>query len=228
MGFCFMERMTSVEKSAMRIRDLILQGKYIPGQLLPQRKVAVELGVSPIVVRESFRILEQEGMVECVPKWGAHVASFQFDKLKERYLLREALEGTAARIVSERIDARQISGLHEAADNVDRLFADPDSDVGELGATHSQFHNSIAELSGCKEIVDFLRRINNQQLVWITSRIVNVKKVVQPPSWHRMLVDSLAGHDPDEAEKAMRLHVRKGFEDIIDSLEKDWRKSSVC
>lgn len=210
--------LTSTEKSAIKIRDLILYGTFKPGEMLSQRKIAGKLGVSPIVVRESLRSLEKEGLVENIPKWGTRVVPFDINRLKGQFLVREALEGMIARLVSEKISEEELSRLYALADEVDQLFQDANAETRKVSTTHYRFHRSIAALCGCKELLTALDYINVQQLIWFTSEVVDLKNVVPEPFWHRKLIDALASHNPDEAEKSARLHARKGLESILASL----------
>ncbi len=211
---------TLSEKSAVELRRRLEEGQYKSGEFLSQRKVAQEIGVSAIVVRESFRILEKEGLLEIVPKWGSRVVSFDPERFKGQFILREAIEGMAARLVAEKITAQEVELLYSLADKLDRMFQGEGVDPKELTREHYEFHLTIARLSGCKEILETLDRVKVQQVFFLLSRVVDYKTHVTPPGWHRQLVDVLAGGNPDEAEKVMRVHVRKGLSDTLDSLGK--------
>ncbi len=214
--------LTRSEESADRILQMILNSKYRPGQSLSQRVIARLLNVSPIVAREAFRILEREGVVEIRPNSGCRVVDFSLDKIKGHYLVREVLEGLAARLTSERIQKEQTERLYSLADQVDRFFNNPESDYRKLALIHYRFHTAIISLSGCREIAVSLKQINIQDLIFFTSRIVNLNRLrPASPSWHRDLVDRIAGGNPGEAEAMMKLHVRKGLDDILLSLRKD-------
>ena len=58
---------------AASIREAILRGNLKPGQRLVERKLAAELGVSQIAVREALPELEHEGLLTRTPNVGAHV-----------------------------------------------------------------------------------------------------------------------------------------------------------
>lgn len=217
--------LTLAENSVIKIRDLVISGKYRPGQMLSQRKVSQLLGVSPIVVRESMRVLEKEGLVENIPKWGTRVVPFDLNKLKGQYLIREALEGMAARIVCEKTTRQETLKLYKMADNLDRMFKKGDVESRKINTAHYQLHRYISELCGHDELLVVLDRINIQQLIWFTDDIVNLKEAVPLSRWHHKLIDALAGRNPDKAEQFMRLHVRKGLESILESLPKIRKKA---
>lgn len=72
-------------------------GALSPGQALPSvRSLAQELGVNPNTVQKSYRMLEQQGIIESVPGKGSFVAQGHAarDQLREsaRQMLEQALE----------------------------------------------------------------------------------------------------------------------------------------
>lgn len=207
--------LTLTEKAARRIRNSIIRREFKSGEMVCQRKIAKDLGVSPIVIRESLRILEKDGLVENIPKWGTRVINFDLKRLKGQYLVREALEGAVARMAVETVKDEELAPLFSLADKVDYLLVNP-ADPFEAASTHYDFHMAIARLSDCKEIIDSLERINLQYLIWLTNRIIDLKKIKQPPAWHRKIIEALAARDPDEAERVVRLHVRSGFENVLE------------
>ena len=70
-----------------RIRDDILSGQYKEGE---------ELGVSRTPVREAFRQLELEGLIQIVPNKGAYVTGITVKDVKDIYMIRSKLEGLCA------------------------------------------------------------------------------------------------------------------------------------
>jgi DNA-binding GntR family transcriptional regulator len=205
---------TRTEQCADRLRVNILQGRFAPGEVLSQRQLARELGCSPIVVRESLRMLENQGLVENVPKWGTRIVPFDVERLRGLFMVREALEGMAARLVCSRRAVVDFGPLLTHAQALDRLFAKPPADAGQLATEHYGFHSTIDSLCGCAELIETLSRVNLQQLFLASTQLVDFTRVRQPPRWHLQLVQALAGPDPDAAEQVMRAHVRKGLEDI--------------
>ena len=52
------------------LRDAILTGKLLPGERLMENHLAEQLGVSRTPIREALRMLEQEKLVELIPRKG--------------------------------------------------------------------------------------------------------------------------------------------------------------
>lgn len=66
------------EAASQRLRSGILEGRYPPGARLPaERKLAAELGVSRLTVREALTTLASEGLVRAHPGSGSEVLDFR-------------------------------------------------------------------------------------------------------------------------------------------------------
>lgn len=72
---------TTVEFVTARLRDAILSGSLAPDQPLSLRKIATRLGVSFIPVREAFRSLAGEGLLETRPGRSAVVTELTLEEL---------------------------------------------------------------------------------------------------------------------------------------------------
>ena len=85
------------------LREQILDHTLKPNERLRQEELAARLGVSRMPVRDALKRLEAEGLVAITPR-GAVVADMSPEVIREDYVIRAALEGTATRLGVERID----------------------------------------------------------------------------------------------------------------------------
>jgi ABC-type antimicrobial peptide transport system permease subunit len=81
---------------ADRLRAAILDGELKPGDLLRQERLAQEIGVSQMPVREALKELAAEGLVEHVPYRGARVVKFSAEDIADIYAHPAFLEGRSA------------------------------------------------------------------------------------------------------------------------------------
>lgn len=72
------------EQIISQIKNLILNGKLIQGEVLPSiRMMAKELKVSIITVKRAYDELEKEGFVQTAPGKGSYVSLNNMERLKE-------------------------------------------------------------------------------------------------------------------------------------------------
>src|SRR6476660_5003919 len=84
-----------------RVREDIASGKLKPGERLREEALSQRYAVSRTPVREALGRLEVEGLATRHPGKGLVVAAISADEIIELYVLREVLEGAAARLVAE-------------------------------------------------------------------------------------------------------------------------------
>src|SRR3954452_24814176 len=92
------------EDAAERIREQILSGGFRQGEHLVEEKVAEQLAISRGTVREAFKLLRAEGLLEEDPRRDTFVVSMSADDVRAIYGLRAALEGRAARTLARERD----------------------------------------------------------------------------------------------------------------------------
>ena len=98
---------------ADQLRAAIQTGRLKPGEWLRQERLAQELGVSQMPVREALKELIAEGLVEHLPYRGVRVVEFSPDDVGEVYAHRSFLEGRAAFIAARKITPEEIALLKD-------------------------------------------------------------------------------------------------------------------
>ena len=84
-----------------KIREDILSGKYKDNEELREVAIGEELGVSRTPVREAFRQLELEGLIQIVPNKGAYVTGITAKDVEDIYMIRSRLDWLCARWATE-------------------------------------------------------------------------------------------------------------------------------
>lgn len=74
------------------LREWILTGKLRPGEAISEPSMATMLGISRTPVREVFKRLEAEGLVEIYPQIGTIIAPIDPKKVRDAQFVRETLE----------------------------------------------------------------------------------------------------------------------------------------
>ncbi|MEZ5174960.1 MAG: GntR family transcriptional regulator [Acidimicrobiia bacterium] len=187
---------------AAEIRAGILAGAFAPGEHLKQAKLAADLNVSRIPVREALRILESEGLIESTPGKGSRVIRITTKDAGEVLSVRGALEGLAARLASARVTHDDIEVLR--ATIADGLAATGREDHAAATEHHTKFHLELARASGNHLLFEELASMP-AKTEWIHASLLQSRG---PYSWteHEAIVDAVARGDADLAERLVREH----------------------
>jgi GntR family transcriptional regulator, gluconate operon transcriptional repressor len=134
------------EDAADMLRDRILAGGYRPGEHLVEARIAEQLNVSRGPVREAFKLLRAEGLLEEEPRRGTFVVSLTADDVREIYGLRAAIEGRAARLLAERRDPDIAGELRTLLTRIEDAVAG--EDAAAVFRHDLAFHDGLCRLSG--------------------------------------------------------------------------------
>ena len=90
------------EEVLSKIRQMILQGELEPGSRIVERSLCERFKVSRTPLREAFKVLRSEGLVEILPNRGARVPAFRKKEICDAMEIMAALEGLAGELAAER------------------------------------------------------------------------------------------------------------------------------
>lgn len=207
------------DRAYLIIREQILKGEISLGSPLSRRQLAESLQMSVVPIGEALQRLEREGFVEARHRSGTRVRVPTEEEIRDQYILREALESQAARLVAERATLQQLHELHRMAEQVDVMFsrsyqeqADPQF-VFSVHNQHFQFHMRIAESASSEALRNEIETKQVLMFNWLYMVAVPRRKL--PLNFHRTLCRALETRNPETADRAMRKHVRYGLEELI-------------
>jgi DNA-binding GntR family transcriptional regulator len=148
---------TTTQHALDALRRAIVAGGLRPGARIGQEEFAGQLGVSIAPVREALRILEQEGQVTYLPRRGYFVTALKIADLEEIYGLRALLEGQAARLALESLDAAGLERIELAADDFVKAV-ESGHVLAELAANR-RFHLAILDSPGRPHTMRLIRQL---------------------------------------------------------------------
>lgn len=202
---------TSADYVYERIRSGIFDKTLVSGQRLPEIVIAKEYNVSRTPVREALRRLENEGLVQIVPGWGACLASPTRQEIIDTYEVRENLEIMAIRKASQLITPLQICLLEEQIDTEKKAFKEKNLEL--YMNVNDAFHLIIAESSGNKTLAGYVKNILSRTYVQ-TIFFESFFNFANNPSLeeHIRLVEALKKHDEDMCVRRMQEHIKLSME----------------
>jgi DNA-binding GntR family transcriptional regulator len=212
------------ERAYRTIREQILQGRFALGAAISRRRLAVELGMSIVPVSEAFQRLAQEGLIESKPQVGTRIRIPTEANIRDRFVIREALESQSARLFAERAGMAERRELRELAEKLDALYreryAHPDDSslIFPLNSQHLRLHMRISECSGSVGLCRLIEAHDVLFYNWLFDLVDEQPPV--PPDFHSVLIAAISGTDQAAADAAMRAHVRYNLEATIQSMRK--------
>lgn len=120
------------------LRRLIIESQLAPGQVLKQAQLARVFGVSRTPMREAFRMLQEEGLIEAETNQRATVRHLDVNEVDQLYSARILLESFGARLTAGRISTAEVTDAHARLEAMDRARDAEDMDA--WGEAHRGFH----------------------------------------------------------------------------------------
>ena len=216
-----------VDKVEMNLIDFFMKKELSPGDVIPtEMELALAMGVSRTVIRESLNRLKTMGLIESVKHKGTMIKSpdlpgilqksmipniLDEQSLKDAFELRLVLEVGMADLIVKRATDKDIEELYEIVKNE----ASPSGSTVFDVDYEIRFHGKLYEMTGN----DTLKRFQHLLLPvfsyvyssGLINKPISVKKYVS----HKGLVDILKVRDASMLRKAMRRHLENHFNRIL-------------
>lgn len=194
-----------------QIRAKILNGDLKAGVRLKERDLCAELGTSRTPVREAFRQLHADGLVDMAAKRGVTVSGFEEDEAREIFSLGAVLESFGAGLAARKISDEQVEELAEILEaSRDALRPDGSVDRAVYSKMDQRFHSKVAEIAGNRRLS--VMREQTVSLVVLGQSFIEYNDDDFGRSFedHRTILDALRARDSEWAEASMRTHILKG------------------
>jgi DNA-binding GntR family transcriptional regulator len=196
------------QKAYEIIKNMITERQILPGEKIPQEKLAQELGISrtPLVSALKFR--------------GYFVRLFSKQEMVSIFELREVLEGLAAKRAAANITDKEI----EILNGFFRPFSESTNitDFRAYAKEDRRFHNFITEI-GAKEFLKSILQTYN--FITASYQYLSSEGLVRPPNEtieeHLAVIKAIGERDPDAAEELMRRHLNKTIAHLRQDIEKE-------
>ena len=195
-----------------QIRDDILSGKYKEREELKEVAIGEELGVSRTPVREAFRQLELEGLLEIIPNKGAYVTGITVKDVHDIYAIRSMLEGLAARWACEHMTPEQMEEMEENI-YLAKFHAAKDHN-DQLAELDNQFHDILYRACNSKMLEHQLRDFHQYVIRIRRMTLSNKRRGEASNMEHEQLLEAIKANDPDLAEKVACQHMINAYENM--------------
>ena len=197
------------------VRQRILRGEIMLGQVISRRKLAAELSMSFLPVSEALLRLEIEGLLESRPRAGTRVRIPSPEDVKGHYVVREALEVQAAMRFAAFATPGERSELKKLAVRVDALSTGNDRPLYQ--SVHQKLHARIAQCARCPALLDAIEKTHALASIWFC--VMRTPKAGDSPTRHQELADALCSGDPVRAADEVRRHLEFGMEHAMEVLQ---------
>lgn len=196
------------------LRDKIINLSLPPEMPLVEKEIASIFNISKTPVREALIRLENDRLVNIIPKSGSYVTSISLERYIEACFIRVTLESGCVKRLAERgislsqqvklksliIEEQQVRES-ESTDNNERGHP-PGFEINEL------FHRTLFEYAGILGAWQLLDSSKAEmERVWHLEKIIGVRRTCDAISEHYNVVEAIINRDPIAAAEVMADHI---------------------
>ncbi len=199
------------DRAYHRLIDLIFGGGIDPSAPLSERKLADQLGMGRMPVREALRKLEREGVVEVKPARGTFVRRLTTDDLVDTYRVRTALECLGAELAA----LNGVTPGLKTQGNTLRMMARDSSafSAQEIDDAGTDFHERLLDASGSPALQESVRLLRmRSRLVFHLPRYFDLDLARETLEEHIAILDAVEKREAQRASDLMAAHLSRGLD----------------
>lgn len=210
----------------------IVTGEFPEGEALPsEHELSAQFSISRPVVREALRRLRAEGLIASQQGRGSFVQPRPAVDVSSRHLsdkirplldnleFRAAIEPQAAMLAAQRRTDADLDAMRKAVDNYEQV-AVVNGGVGEH--LDFAFHLAVATATHNHRFIEAIKTVaydidHGVNLARYLVRFEHLERSRSVLSDHSRILDAIALREPEAAAEAMRQHLRRARERMLES-----------
>ena len=200
------------------IKGAIVSEDIKPNDVIQERAIAEQLGVSRTPVREALKKLEFEGWVETRPWKGVVVNDVDRADMVEVFQCRLANEGFVLRVISSDITDENLKDLAEFQKRMEDVkYESPQEFIHE----DRNFHMYLAQLTNNRRLIQFLDHLSDQMIRLGIKVISDSSRIDETLVEHQAIIDALRERSPELAYEAIANHIHRTEERLFSMIEEE-------
>lgn len=209
------EPLSSAEWVADRLRERIIDGTLLPGIQLSEKHVGKALDVSRNTLREAFRLLTHEGLLDYRLHHGVFVRVLSSTEVTELYWLRSAVECAAIRALVP-LSPGRAAPLYDLVDAAEDLAVQDDWIAA--GTANMRLHTDLVGLVGSSAADTVTRQVMAQ--VRLAFHSVNTPRQLHEPfiARNRLLLDRMVTGPAEDAVAYLTAYLADSEQTILAAI----------
>jgi len=197
----------------------IVAGSIPAGERINEKEYSEKMHISRTPIRYAMKLLENDGLVEYVPKFGMVVKQITRDDALEIFAIRKSLDTLATITAMKKMSAVDFDELDQLLALTEEASAAGDSDrVTEL---FHRFHKLISDKSGMIRLKEITTRM---QEYLVRFRCVSLRDGVRcgiAIGEHRQMYEAMRNGDEDKLREIIDSHLDGALQFTLRTMEQE-------
>ena len=187
------------------LENLILTGRFRPGQRLVEADLVKRLSTSRYWVRDSLKILAEKGLVKIIPYKGAMVVDLSPKEIEDIFSIRVYLERLAVHQAIERLTPAHLKSLKQIANRFED--AHRQGDIQSMIRYNTEFHDYIFQVADNSTLMQLISDMRTRLHIiryaaWSSPEVLD--KIVEE---HRLILKALKNKDLETLDPLIEKHI---------------------
>lgn len=197
---------------AADLRAGIICGAFPPGEILRQEDLAQRFQSSRMPIRDSLRILEQEGLVELPTNRGARVSRLSAVDFEDISSMRSFAEPLALRYAIPNLTNRQIelaAGIQAQAEK---------APIEQFAKLNHSFHLALVEPCNRPKLLAHIVTLSDQNMRYLRYATETLDYANQSHTEHNALLSACYLRDSKAASQLLKTHIESASRALLELL----------
>jgi len=144
-----------------KLKFLIITNVFAPGEALNEKALMAEYHIGRTPLREIFILLQNEGLIQMIPKLGSFVSKIDMQEIKESIEIRRELESMVGLFAVERISDSQLDDLKKILGNMQDLQFQGIKSLEAWGRLDGGFHDILYEATQNHKLKEIIQKLHS-------------------------------------------------------------------
>jgi DNA-binding GntR family transcriptional regulator len=194
-----------------RIEMNILNGVYLPGEIISENKLSEELGVSRTPIREALARLEADRLIGDSPA-GTVVLGITEEDVKDMFVVKKQIEVIATGMATSNITEGGIRQLQDVLEQQE--FYAGKGNAEKVRDLDTQFHDIIYSECGSPTYQSILSPIHHKLAKYRKSSLEDPDRILKSVEEHRAIFEAIKEKNTLEVGNLMLLHIGHSYENM--------------
>jgi DNA-binding GntR family transcriptional regulator len=210
---------------AARLKAMIIEGELAPGDRLNERVLCEKLDVSRTPLREAFKMLAGEGLIELQQNRGAVVARMGVADIEAAFTVIASLEGLAGELAARNITEAELAEIR--ALQFELLASHARRDLPAYFRTNMRIHACIMQAARNPVLTETFGRLNTRIFATRYRSNLTHERWDQAVAEHAAMLQHLEAHDGAKLRALLETHLHNKRATIVAALQ-DWPQAAVA
>lgn len=205
-----------------QLKEQILHLELPPGSAISEIETAEKYKISRTPVRDAFKRLEQEGLLEIRPHIGTFISLIDLNTVSDVLYVRDVLEFSVLSDFAQIYDKSHDLRIRLILEHQKNLL-ESDMSVEELSRafilSDNEFHTALFDAAGKKNVIKFIYAYNSQYERFRTFINFKGKPDIQKLyESHLKIWECITTKNTEELKDCINHHLYDGFNSSIDLI----------